>query len=330
MRHRFALWIADLRTSWALMRYVTDIRTAACGAVLVFALVAGAAMAQSKVSILVNDEPITSYEIAARGKMLTLFTRGKQGAKDATDQLIEERLMLQEAKRRSMQMGEAEIDEEVAKRAKGSNLSADQFQQAMRSAGVDPKTFRAFLSANMSWSRIVRARFQATEKVSDQDVTAAVAKRKPSTDAVGAPVTISEYMLQPILFIVPAGAAAGTEGRMQKEAVAFRGAYQGCDQAVQQAAGKPGVLVKPTVRRDELSLPKPIRDELAALAVGGIGSPQKVDTGIQLLAICSKQAISGASSVSEAVRTELTSERGNLLARRYLRDLRADAVIEYK
>ena len=50
--------------------------------------------------MLVNDEPITSLDIQERAKMMSIFSRGKEGEKEAIDQLIDEVLMIQEAKKR--------------------------------------------------------------------------------------------------------------------------------------------------------------------------------------------------------------------------------------
>ena len=52
--------------------------------------------------------------------------------------------------------------------------------------------------------------------------------------------------------------------------------------------------------------------------------------GFQILGVCAKNEIAGRTQAAEEVREELGSERGQLLARRYLRDLRSDAVIEYR
>src|SRR3712207_4996343 len=57
------------------------------------------ALGQSSVRILVNDQPITSQDIKSRTQMLRVFSRGQQGEKEAIEQLIDERLQLQEAKR---------------------------------------------------------------------------------------------------------------------------------------------------------------------------------------------------------------------------------------
>ena len=85
------------------------------------------AFAQSTIKVLVNDEPITSYDIQERGKMLRVFTGGKQGEKQAIDQLIEERLMMQEAKRRNVDVTEAELEGEIGNRARAAKLTGPQF-----------------------------------------------------------------------------------------------------------------------------------------------------------------------------------------------------------
>jgi peptidyl-prolyl cis-trans isomerase SurA len=281
------------------------------------------AAAQSTIRVLVNDEPITSYDIQNRGKMLQLFTRGREGEKEAVEQLIDERLMMQEAARRNVAITDEQVEQEFSERANQSKLTAAQFSQALRQSGVDPKTFTSFLRANMAWGEIVRARFRATVEVSEQDVTAALTGENAADES-----TVYEYILQQILFIVPAG--SGTEAERRSQANAFRSNFQGCEASLQQAAGKSGVVVKPNVRREESQLAPQLSEALAKLGVGGISEPEAVEEGIQLVAICEKKEIAGRTKATEEARSEIRSERGQLLARRYLRDLRSDSVIEYR
>jgi peptidyl-prolyl cis-trans isomerase SurA len=286
---------------------------------------AAPALAASSIRILVNDEPITSFDIQSRTRMLSVFSRGQQGESEAIEQLIDERLMLQEAERLSVSMGDDEVDQEFASRASQANLSAAQFEQALRQAGVDPQTFRNFLRANMAWGEIVRARFRATVEVTEQDVAAALA----SEEEAGEQQVAFEYMLQPIVFVVPAGAGAGVEAQRRNEANAFRGSFQSCEQSLQQAGQLPGVVVRPTIRREAGQLGS-LAETVAALDVGGVTEPQRIDEGFQVLAVCARNEIAGRTQATEEVRSELGSERAQLLARRYLRDLRSDAVIEYR
>lgn len=307
---------------------------AALFALAALGLVAGSmapAAAQSTIRILVNDEPITSYDIQQRSRMLQVFTGGKQGEQEAIEQLIEERLMLQEAKRLNIEVTAAEVDAEMEIRARATKLSITQFAQALRQAGIDRETFEEFLLANMAWGKVVRARFRATVDVTEQDVTAALADREPTgEEATGEEATAFEYRLQPILFIVPGGATANVEAQRRSEANAFRESFQGCDQSLQQAAGMPGVVVKPQMRREEGQMSPAQREAFAKLEVGSTTEPERIAEGFQIIGICAKNAIVGQTEAAVEVRQEISSERGQLLARRYLRDLRSDAVIEYR
>ena len=105
--------------------------------------------------------------------------------------------MLQEAKRRNVddrQIARSMTSSPTARSA--AKLTAEQFIQALRSAGVNPQTFKDFLRANLAWTRIVRARFRATVKITDQDVAAAVTG-KDSRSPMPRSRRPSEYRLQP-------------------------------------------------------------------------------------------------------------------------------------
>lgn len=284
------------------------------------------ALAQSSIRILVNDEPITSYDIQQRTAMLRTFTQGREGEAAAIEQLIDEVLMMQEAERRSVTVSDAEVESEFAGRARAADLTTAQFAQAVRQAGFDPETFKDFLRARLAWQRIVQARFRATVDISDQEVTAALTGRE--TDGPDAVAT--EYLLQQIIFVIPAGAGAAAEAQRRQEANAFRDAFTGCENSLAQAGGAVGIVVKPPMRREEGQLSAGLKEMLAALEVGGITEPDRVEEGIQLVAVCARNEIAGQTEAAVEVREELAAERGELLARRYLRDLRSDAVIEYR
>ena len=72
------------------------------------------------------------------------------------------------------------------------------------------------------------------------------------------------------------------------------------------------------------------RESFAKLEVGSATEPERTTEGFQIIGICAKTAIAGQTEAAVEVRQEISSERTQLLARRYLRDLRSDAVIEYR
>jgi peptidyl-prolyl cis-trans isomerase SurA len=305
---------------------MTGFRRVRATAVVAVALFATAwlspypALAQSEIRVVVNEEPITSYDIQNRAKLLRAMSGGRATEEDAVEQLIDEHLMLQEAARRNVVVSDAEVEAEFRRRAANANFSPADFERAMRGAGIDPRTFKSFLRANIAWSEIVRGRVRRDLDISEEDIAQALRGRDGSAETVA----MHEYMLQQIVFV------GGAEPALRAQANAFRSAFQGCDQSLAQAAGQTGVVVRPTVRREEGELSQSLRDALETLDVGGITGPERTAEGIQLVAVCAKTEIRGQTQASEEVRDELVTEQGELMARRYLRDLRADAVIDYR
>ena len=287
------------------------------------------AAAQSSIKLLVNDEPVTTYDIRNRAQLLRLTTGGKAGEKQAEEELIEERLKLQEAKKRNVSVDPAEVEQAYGNMARRSKLTPAQLTQALSQAGVNPETLKDRIRAEIAWRQIVRARFRATSRVTDQDVAEALAGTEGAAGD-GAEQMVSEYMVQQILFVVPAKSGDAVAGQRKNEANAFRNRFQGCDTAVDLAKSLKGVVVKPPVRREESQLNPSTLEAFATMQVGQTTAPERVQEGFQVLALCGKNAIAGQSKAGEEIRDELVNERGQMMARRYLRDLRSDAVLEYR
>jgi peptidyl-prolyl cis-trans isomerase SurA len=81
----------------------------------------------------------------------------------------------------------------------------------------------------------------------------------------------------------------------------------------------------------EKDLPADFRSALAGLDVNQVAPPFEAPDGIHVVMVCSKEAPKLAAEPNRrAVEERLTDERLDMMARRYLRDLRRDAMIEYR
>ncbi len=298
----------------------------------VFAIVAGIflilpianqpAGAQGRIEILVNNEPITTYDIQNRTRLLKLTTGGRSGKSKAIEELIDERLKMQEAGRRNVTVDTAKVDQAIAGIASRTKMSQSRLEASLRQSGVNPKTLRNRIRAEIAWGEIVRARFRATVEVTERDVAVALGGDDKASD------TISEFRLQEIVFIVPRKSSKAYESQRKREAEAFRASYPGCNSALEKVRGLKNVVVKPTMRRDESQLNGEMAEVLAETGAGQASRAVRSAEGFLVFGVCSKEAIRGASKASTETRQNLMNERGQLLARRYLRDLRADAVID--
>lgn len=75
-------------------------------------------------------------------------------------------------------------------------------------------------------------------------------------------------------------------------------------------------------------MPIKIRDAISNLDIGQASEPLRMQEGIRILMACHRQEAVAALPDREIIRDRLGRQRVDMMARRYLRDLRRDAVIE--
>ena len=300
---------------------------ALCASVALFVgLTSQPAAAQSTIKVIVNDTPITSYDIDNRFKFLKLTSRGRASREQAIDQLIDEQLKFQEAKRRNYTVPDAEVDRAYNGIASRAKLTPAKLTAALRQQGINPITLKNRIRADIAWNRIVRADARSALNVTELDVIEALGGRSEDGDTK-AEADIAEYTIQQILFVVPKKSSKAYSTQRRREADGFRSRFKGCDDANELAKGLRDVVVRPMIRRTELQLDN-LAEEVAETAVGKTTRPREIDTGYELLAICAKKTIRGASKESTEIRGELLNERGQLYSQQKLRDLRSGAMIE--
>ena len=294
---------------------------------LCLAVTGGVAQAQTAIKVVVGNQPITNYEIAQRAKFIQLTQRVSNATKLATDELIDEKLQLEEARKRGIVVSEGEVNDAYAGIASRLKMSGDQLTKGLRSGGVDAKTFKDRLRAQIAWGKVVREKFRATVSVSEQDVIAALQnKLEPGKEKA----TTTEYDLSQVIFVVPANAAGAVAGQKQKEAEQLRGRFTSCAEGLAFAKGIPGVVIKPLGRRMQSDLSDENVKMLDALAIGRLSPPEKTANGFEMVALCDRRVLQSDAAARAEIEGELLDEQGSLMSRRYLRDLKRNAVIEYK
>lgn len=296
---------------------------------LCIGMTCGVAVAQTAIKVVVGDQPITNYEIAQRAKFLQLTQRATNATKLATEELIDEKLQLAEARKRGIVVSEAEVNEAYANIASRLKMSPDQLTKGLRSAGVDAKTFKDRLRAQIAWGKVVREKFRATVAVSEQDVIAALQNKvQPGTAKEKA--TTTEYDVTQVIFVVPAKASAAVASQRQKEAEQLRGRFTSCAEGLPFAKGLKEVVIKPLGRRLQSELSDENVKMLDELAVGRLTAPQRTENGVEMVALCDKRVLQSDAAARAEIEGELLDEQGQIMSRRYLRDLKRNAVIEYK
>lgn len=273
------------------------IRTFTTGAVLVAVVSTGlvgatafatrSAEAASEISVVVNRQPITTYQIRQRAAFMKLRRESGNLTQKATDELVSEALKKQEIARRGIDIQEEAVEQAFAKFASDNKLTKDQLATVLGRAGFSEEGFKDYIRVQMGWGQAVQARLRSKDKLSEQDVVQrmlAQGGKKPTT---------TEYDLQQVIFVIPDGKQAAMQGQRIKEANGFRARFQSCDRTFDQAKQLRDVTVRDLGRVAQPELPQRWKDDISAINNGGRTTPvQATERGVEFIAVCKTRSIS--------------------------------------
>lgn len=142
---------------------------------------------QQRIVALVNDEVISLRDINQRARVIMTTARlpdtpevQRAVREQAMRSLIDERLQMQEAKRRGLSVSQQELDNAIGLIERQLGIPAGRFEQFAERSGIDPNIFINQVRAELTWARMIRARMSATVTVTDQEVDEAIAKLRSS------------------------------------------------------------------------------------------------------------------------------------------------------
>ena len=129
------------------------------------------------ISVIVNDEVISRYDVNQRIKLI-LVTSGipatEENLKRIEDQsikaLINERIQLQEASKLEVPDSQEEIQMTLDRIAKGNQTTAEGIIESITSQGVNVDTLLNQIKSELLWNKIVRGRFGSYINISDEEI----------------------------------------------------------------------------------------------------------------------------------------------------------------
>jgi len=292
-------------------------------AMLVVVVGGGAALAQSVV-VFVNGDPITAIDVEQRSKFIMLTTQKPAPRQEVLDQLIDEKLKIREARRWGIEATDQEVEQNFSAMARRMGQSGEQLTQNLGQKGVNSSTLKARIRADTVWQSLVRGRYSSRLQLSDKEILNHLETTKPAErDAVG-----YEYALRPILFLVAPGAPAATYDARRREAEALRKSFRGCTESIPAVRTMQGVAVRAQVTRSSADLPDGLRKVLDSVPLGELTAPEVTRHGIEMFAVCSKNETKTDTPGRRQVRDDLTTKMFETESKKYLRQLRKNALIE--
>jgi peptidyl-prolyl cis-trans isomerase SurA len=235
----------------------------------------------------VNGEAITSTDIARRTNFLKV--QGvKGGAAKAAEEMIDQVLKLQAGQNVGIRISTAEVDAAFARFAQSNRMTPKQMNEALNQIGVTPRHFKDYIRASMTWGQVMQVRQRGTAggNASMQDIVANMLQKG------GAKPTSTEYILQQVVFVVPAGERGAKLNQRKREAEALRARFQSCDTTIDFAKGLVDVSVRDLGRVLEAELPADWKDQIIKTKQGGATGVRTTDRGAEFIAVCRSRAVS--------------------------------------
>ena len=320
-----------------MVAYLNETRCTCIAAVAVLAVlvslcgIASFAWAQAEQSIvvLVNDDPITIYDIEQRQRFLAVTTQEQPSPalkKKATDMLIEERLQVQQGRKLGITPSEEDVTKVLAGMAKNNNMSPEQLGAALGQMGVNIKTLRDRIRAQVVWQDVVRKKFRRDVSIADSEVDKALGSG-PDAEA---PKEETTFQLRQVKYEIPTDADQVSIAKQLAAVESVRAKVQSCSNLSSLTKDMKGFKIK--TLQDQLpgSLGQPMRTLVMNAKIGQMTPPTLSGSAIEAYAVCGKHAIKGNPEKRQQTELKLLEEELGIRAEGLLRDMRQDAFIEYR
>lgn len=344
-----------------------------------------------KIAVLVNDDPITEYEIGQRAallasagpglrkrvqstfkslikrpstnrrlrailketieanrgrsreQILAIFERRKQAyakslqrqavsqarnrmipslRRKATKELIEERLKIQAARQAKVLISKAELDRVMSGIAKRNKLNLAKFRAQLKRQGTDYNAMRTRVRAQLSWGRLVNAKFgrfvDVNQKTIDESVLA-------SGDATKVSLHLHRF-----IFKLPDKINQRVVAQRMVEAGKVRAKFKGCSASRTITKGVKGVAFRDMGYQVAAAIAEPTRSLLINARDGQMAPPVTTRDGVALFAVCGRRSGNKSFAARAAAANKLRQKQAAIYGRKYLNDLRREAHVEYR
>jgi peptidyl-prolyl cis-trans isomerase SurA len=290
-------------------------------------LLAMPAVAEAQVAVVVNGSPITELDIAQRSKLISSATHKAPTRQEVINELIDDRIKIAKAKSYGLELTDADIDSAFTNMAKRQNISPQQFAQILDREGITANALKARLKAELTWQQLVRGKFGSALQVGDSDI--ALAMQSSGNDSAKDDVGYI-YTLYPVIVIVPSGSSAAIMEGKRREADNLRGGFLSCSAGLALARALRDVAVREPVVRNSSDLPPQLRQLLSTLEVGRLTTPDVTPLGLQMFALCEKKTSTDESPAKRELREQIYTKRFEAESKKFLDEIRKQAMIEYK
>jgi peptidyl-prolyl cis-trans isomerase SurA len=160
-------------------------RFALAAALLLGFALAPAAQELQRIAAIVNEDVISMYDLRARIELIIVSSRLPNTAEvrqriqpQVLRAMIDERLQMQEAKRRNVAVTKPDLDRAVGAIERDNNMPAGGLQEYLRQNGLREDSLFDQLRAAIAWQKVVSRQFRPTVNITPGQVDEALAQMK--------------------------------------------------------------------------------------------------------------------------------------------------------
>ncbi|HTK85492.1 MAG TPA: peptidylprolyl isomerase [Patescibacteria group bacterium] len=286
-----------------------------------------------RIAVVINDDVITASEVAARTRLI-LVSSGLPNTPEVRQKLepqilnslIEERLMMQEAKRDKIEVSKDEIAHGFETVAKQNNLTPDQFKQILAHNNIPVHTLEDQIEAQVAWGDVIQKKIRPDVSISDAEVETALARMKGN-------IGKDQYRVADIFLPVGTpqedGKVHALADKLVMEMTQNHVPFPRVASQFSQAAGASRGGDLGWVQEGQLD-PK-LDNIITHMKEGELARPVRTDDGYHILFLRQKTTVTEQSLPSHAGMLEhLGLGELERRQRRFLMDLKASAFIEHR
>ena len=244
-----------------------------------------------RIAAVVNDEAISVSDLASRIRMVTLSTAipdtpeaRKRLAAQVLRTLVDEKLEIQEAKRKNITATKAEIDKAIASIAQQNNLKPDQLDQVLKANGIERSALVGQVTASIVWAKVIRQMAAEIDPVSDAEIDDTL--RRLKQDETTPEARVAE------IFLAVDNPQQGDEVRalaerliaQMKQGARFSAVAQQFSQSATAAVGGDIGWVHPA------ELTPPLAKAVAEMRPGELSPPIRAPGGYYLLLVLDRRS----------------------------------------
>lgn len=289
--------------------------------------------ATQEIVAVVNEDAISARDLATRMRLI-IASSGLQNNKEIRakltpqilSSLINEQLMLQEARKMNIRIERAEVESGFLKVATQNKTTPAKFKAMLNRGGIDISTMYMQIEAQLAWGKVVQKRLRPRVIISERDVDDTLERIRAK---VGSKEYLTAEIFLPIDNVKSEKQVKHLSNRLVREIKSGKASFFSLAQQFSKAAG--AVSGGDTGWLQETQLSEEILTGLQAIKKNQVTKPIKTLSGYHILFLRDIRILTEDTMPSrDQIYYSLGTERLEKLQRRHLLDLKAASFIDVR